>query len=135
MATLVPRTALFDTTTSRTEPVADFRPLGYDLADDDQPVFRYRRFGASVEDRIRAVDGKYLERELTIDNPPAGQALVCRLAVGKSIGQVNKNTYVVDDKRYFIRLPDGTKASIEQSGGVTVLSVPADKRVKYSILW
>ncbi len=134
-AVVVAKPALFDTATSKTEPVADFRPKGYDLDAGDLPTFRYQRFGMDVEDQIRVAEGKYLNRTLTFANIPASNPYVCRLAMGREIVMENESLYLVDGKHYYIRLPKGEKATVENSGGTAVLYVPVKGKVEYSILW
>ena len=134
-AVVVAKPALFDTATSKTEPVADFRPKGYDLDAGDLPTFRYQRFGMDVEDQIRVAEGKYLNRTLTFANIPAANPYVCRLAMGREIVMENESLYLVDGKHYYIRLPKGEKATVENSGGTAVLYVPVKEKVEYSILW
>ncbi|MBX2893131.1 MAG: DUF1080 domain-containing protein [Saprospiraceae bacterium] len=135
ISSVVPRSTLFDTTSSKTEPVPDFRPKGYDLDANDQPTFRYQRFGMDVEDHIRVSEGKYLTRTLTVANPSTTDAYVCRLALGKEITKVDDSLYLVDDRRYYVRLPQGEKPNVERSGDLAVLYVPLKSKVEYAILW
>lgn len=132
---IVPKTALFDTTTSKHDPVPDFRPKGYDLDESDRPIFRYLRFGMDVEDQIRVTDGKYLTRTLTINNASAAGNYVCRLAMGTEIVKVDETLYTVDGKRYYLQLAKGEKPLMESSGGLSVLYVPVKGKIEYSILW
>ncbi len=135
VSVVVAKADLFDLKPSITEPVAEYRPKGYDLDDGGQPTFRYQHFGMDVSDQLRVSAGKMLTRTLTFDNIPAGQTYVCRLVTGEKIEKSAEDTWVVDGKKYYIQLPKGAKVSIEQSGNLTVLYVPVTQQVSYSILW
>lgn len=135
VSVVVAKADLFDLKPSITEPVAEYRPKGYDLDEGGQPVFRYQRFGMDVSDQVRVSAGKMLTRTLTFDNIPVGQTYVCRLVTGEKIEKSAEDTWMVDGKKYYIQLSKGAKASIEQSGNLTVLYVPVTQQVSYSILW
>ncbi len=111
---------------------AGFRTLGYDLDADNLPTFRYQIYGTEVEDQIRVIDGKYITRSLTLKNPEANNALMCRLAVGKSITKLTDDTYEVNGKSYYIK---ASNATIEKSGNDTILLVPVKDKVQYSVMW
>lgn len=119
--------ALFSDIPSET---ANFRPLGYDLDDQNLPTFNYRINGNEVEDKIRIQEDKYLLRTLSIKNVVGNQ--VVRLAIGTTIVKVSDDLYAIDNKHYYIR---ATGASIEQLAGKSVLIVPASTNVQYAILW
>ncbi|MCC7466940.1 MAG: DUF1080 domain-containing protein [Saprospiraceae bacterium] len=133
VAPLVPETELWNTQASGNAPAEGFRPQGYDLDEQGLPVFRYTLNGMEVEDRLRVKEGKYLNRTLDCRNVQAGY--VCRLALGASIEQVDKNIWAVDGKRYFIQVPAGVKPVLKQSKGMAALYVPLGSRVEYAIMW
>ena len=114
---------------------ANYRGLGYDLNTDNLPTFRYKIYGSDVEDQIRITDGKYLTRTLNVKNADATKPLMCRLAVGSSISKLTDDTYEIDGKSYYIKVPTGTVATIEKSGESTVLLVSVKDKVEYSVLW
>ena len=114
---------------------SNYRALGYDLNTDNLPTFRYKIYGSDVEDQIRITDGKYLTRTLNIKNADATKPMMCRLAVGSSISKLTDDTYEVDGKSYYIKVPAGTVATIEKSGENTMLLVPVKDKVEYSVLW
>jgi hypothetical protein len=60
---------------------------------------------------------------------------MCRVAVGSSISKLTEDTYQVDGKSYYIKVPAGTVATIEKSGENTMLLVPVKDKVEYSVLW
>ena len=114
---------------------SNFRGLGYDLNTDNLPTFRYKIYGSDVEDQIRITDGKYLTRTLNVKNADVNKPMMCRLAVGSSITKLTDDTYEVDGKSYYIKVPTGTVATIEKSGENTILLVPVKDKVEYSLLW
>ena len=132
---VVSKTELFNLQSSAYEPVAHFRPQGYDLDAEGRPTFRYKMDDMEVEDQLRVTDLKYYSRSLVFRNIPANTPYVCRLALGKVINKLDDNTYAVDDQRYYLQLPAGSKATIEQSGGLSVLYVPVASRVEYGLMW
>ena len=114
---------------------SNYRALGYDLNTDNLPTFRYKIYGSDVEDQIRITDGKYLTRTLNVKNADVTKPMMCRLAVGSSITKLTDDTYEVDGKSYYIKVPAGTVATIEKSGENTMLLVPVKDKVEYSVLW
>ena len=114
---------------------SNYRALGYDLNTDNLPTFRYKIYGSDVEDQIRITDGKYLTRTLNVKNADVTKPMMCRLAVGSSISKLTDDTYEVDGKSYYIKVPAGTVATIEKSGENTMLLVPVKDKVEYSVLW
>lgn len=125
------------TTLERMREKTNFRPLGYDLDPEGHPIFRYQIYGATVTDQILVQDGgKYLTRTLKFTNLPTDNTLLCRLATGSSITALDKTTWLVDDKRYYIQFPaDKPQPRVENINGKSVLTVPAAAEVSYSILW
>ena len=114
---------------------SNFRGLGYDLNTDNLPTFRYKIYGSDVEDQIRITDGKYLTRTLNVKNADANKPMMCRLAVGSSITKLTDDTYEIDGKSYYIKVPTGTVATIEKSGENTMLLVPVKDKIEYSVIW
>jgi hypothetical protein len=133
--TVVQKSKLFDLSTAQNDPVAGYKPQGYDLDDAGYPTFRYIVDGASVEDQLRVLAGKSLNRKLTIVNQAKGGDQVVRLAVGKKIGKADDNLWVVDDKRYFIQVDKNMKPVLETKDGLSVLYLPAGANVEWTIFW
>jgi hypothetical protein len=100
------------------------------LDDQDLPTFLYELAGSEVEDKIRIVENKYLERNLNIKKPAAGQKI--RIGMSSEIKEVGENLYALDGKSYYIK---AVGASIEGVGFNKVLTLPATEKVQYSILW
>lgn len=100
------------------------------MDDQDLPTFLYEVSGSDVEDKIRIIDHKYLERNINIKNPAAGQKI--RIGMSSEIKEMGDNLYALDGKSYYIK---AAGASIEGSGFNKVLTLPAAEKVHYSILW
>lgn len=132
---VVAKTDLFTLKASEFGPIAGFKPLGYDLDKAGLPVFRYKIDGMMVEDHLQVLEQKYLNRTLTFQNIPANSPYVCRIALGKHIEKLDKNTYTVDGQRYYIQLPAGSKPILEQANGLSALYVPIGTRVEYALKW
>jgi hypothetical protein len=112
------------------DPNSNFKTKGYVLDDQDLPTFLYEVSGSDVEDKIRIVENKYLERSINIKNPATGQKI--RIGMSSEIKLVGENLYALDGKSYYIK---AVGASIEGSGFNKVLTLPAVEKVQYSILW
>lgn len=129
--TIVPKAKVFDLTASQNDPVEGLRPLGYDLDDAGYPTFRYTINGVEIQDQIRAVEGKKLDRTIMAAN--ADKDWVVRLAVGKKIEKLDDNLWSVDGKRFFIQTT--AKAAVESNGGLSVLYLPMNAKVEWSVIW
>ena len=112
------------------DPAANFKTKGYIMDDQDLPTFLYEVSVSYVEDKIRIIDHKYLERNINIKNPAAGQKI--RIGMSAEIKEMGDNLYALDGKSYYIK---AVGASIEGSGFNKVLTLPAAEKVQYSILW
>lgn len=112
-----------------------FVPKGYLIDENDLPTFRYKIFGATVQDAIRVMDnGHGLQRELTVLNAPPG--LYARLGWGSSIEVVN-NMYLVDNKSFYISQITGGEAKpiIRDANGGKELIIPVKDKITYSIVY
>lgn len=113
-----------------------FRPKGYSLHENNQPVFEYALYASTVTDKIVALDnGRGIAREVTIDKPVPG--LHIRLAEGATIEEISEGFYLVDDNAYYLRLEgaDKLKPVIRADGDKKELIVPVNGSVSYSILF
>ncbi|GAB3994388.1 hypothetical protein GCM10028807_32050 [Spirosoma daeguense] len=114
---------------------SNYRPKGYVLDENDRPTFKYQSFGASIDDKIRVInEGKGIQREITIANPPAD--FYARLVSGSTISALENGLYLVDGQAY-VRIDDvaGAKPTIRESNGRQELIVPVKGKVAYSILF
>lgn len=113
-----------------------FRPKGYRLDNDNNPVFHYKTYGMVVNDATRALpNGEGIGREITIQDPAPD--LFVRLACGASIMEFGKGMYLVDDSSYYLRMEDagGVKPIIRDADGKQELIIPVSGKIRYSILF
>jgi Domain of Unknown Function (DUF1080) len=113
---------------------ANFRTLGYELDNDNLPTFTYQIYGSDIVDIVKNTEGgKFLTRSISCTHPSPN--LSVRLAIGKSIEVISPDTYIVDGKAYYIKLLNGTKATIEKVGEKSILLSPLKDLVQYAIMW
>jgi len=115
----------------------DMHNKGYTLDAQGNPVFQYEYAGMHVEDKIAASDAvTAFRRTLSISN--VSSDVYCRLAAAKSIKQVKKGMYAVDDHAYYIkvdpRAPIQMRQSVDGMALIAKLKQDADTLV-YSIIW
>jgi hypothetical protein len=133
-ATLVTMAQMMDTS-SIMGTNTGFRTLGYDLEEGNQPDFRYTLMGATIKDRLRITDGKYLTRTLEISEGSPKEALFCRLAFADKIEEVEKGLYAINDFSYFIRIPKEATATVLRKDGKAVLYTGLTGSVQYEIIF
>jgi Domain of Unknown Function (DUF1080) len=113
---------------------ANFRTMGYELDENNLPTFNYQIYGSDIVDICKNTEGgKFLTRSISSKNPSPN--LSVRLAIGKTIEAVSPDTYIVDGKTFYIKLLNGTKATIEKVGEKSVLLSPLKDLVQYAIMW
>ncbi len=113
---------------------AQFRTLGYNLAENGTPTFRYRIYGSEVEDEVEITEGgKSLSRTITLKN--TANDLFYRVATGKKMLQLADGSYLIDDKKYYVKLMNGAKGTVETVGDNSFLIVPVKDKLQYSIMW
>ena len=113
-----------------------FRPLGYQLDEQDRPTFMYSIYGTEVQDGLQVLEnGHGFRRTIEVKNP--AQNMYARLARGSKIEPVTKNIYLIDDKAYYLRLEDagGQKPVVRTIEGRQELLIPVGNKVVYSILY
>lgn len=115
---------------------SSFRPKGYRLDNDNNPVFVYQQYGVSVEDALNVIeDGKGVQRSIQVSNPSDG--LYMRLVEGNNIVELEKGLYMVNGNEYYLKLEEtaGAKPVIRSVEGRMELIVPVKGTVTYSILF
>lgn len=113
-----------------------FRPKGYRLDHDNNPVFLYKQHGINIEDAINVTeDGKGVERSIQVSTPSDG--LYMRLVEGDNINELQKGLYVINENEYYLRLDEtaGAKPVIRSVEGRKELIVPVKGTITYSILF
>jgi hypothetical protein len=115
---------------------ASFLPKGYQLDNQNRPMFNYFIYGKKVTDAIRVSDNnKGLTREISIAND--AEPLILKIAEGKSFEDIGNGTYLVGDKSYYLKLDDvsGEKPVIRDNNGTKELVVPVKSKLRYSIIF
>lgn len=113
-----------------------FRPVGYQLDQQDRPTFLYMIYGMEVQDVIRVLENAQgIQRTITLQN--ASESLYARLAKGSKIETVSKNLYLIDDKAYYLRMEDtgGANPEVRTIDGQQELLVPVRHKLVYSVLF
>ena len=123
-----PRTALAvlpNATTAWPDSVGDnvLQYKGISLDKDGSPSIDYTMNGTTIRDQIRPT-GTALSRTLTLGGTAPTSQLYCRLAAGKTLEEVAKGLYAVDDRSYFVRFDPKAAVSVRQSGGKQELIMP-----------
>lgn len=107
-----------------------YQALGYDLDENDLPTFHYKINGNKVDDKIRVIDGKYIDRELKIEQ---GDGFLARIAEGNSIEKIAEDTYAIDGKNYLVKLEKGQSPIILNKKELLVR--PVQNIVQYAIIF
>lgn len=113
-----------------------FRAKGYSLNKVGVPTFRYKTYGADVNDLSTVIENgegihRTIETENTIDN------LYARLLSANLIKDIGNGRYLVDDHSYYLEIENAknVKAIIRDMGGKKELIVPVQKKISYSIIF
>jgi hypothetical protein len=113
-----------------------FRTKGYILDEADRPGFRYLIYKTQVNDKIRILpNGQGIHREISLENPIDNVYL--RLAAASTIEMLSDGLYLLDDKSYYIRIDDASKAKpvVREVSGYQELIIPFKQAFSYSILF
>lgn len=112
-----------------------FRPRGYALDNNDEPVFHYRTYGVIVKDATLALaDGRGISREISVQNPVSN--LYFKLAEGTSIVDLGKGMYMVGDHAYYLQVDvTENKPVVRDAQGGKELIMPIAGKLKYTILF
>ncbi|MFT3947115.1 MAG: DUF1080 domain-containing protein [Agriterribacter sp.] len=113
----------------------DMHNKGYALDDNRFPTFKYELNNITVTDKVSVPDASGITRTITVAAPVAN--LYCRVISAKQIDKVNKETFVIDDKSYYINISEKFKPLIRQINGLQELLIPVTSAdpVTYSITW
>jgi len=116
---------------------------GYTLDKAGYPTVEYTLAGATVTDAVRprpeSAGRSGLDRTLTLNGSPDGTPY-CRIAAGKTIEEVGKGLYAIDDYSYYVQFDPKAKTKIRQSNGKQELLLPVAVKngagtAQYSILF
>lgn len=112
-----------------------YRPKGYVLNSEREPVFHYNIYGGEVEDAVSILpEGKGIERKITVKN--GADKLFMMLAKGSKIVKVDKGMYLIGDKEYYLKINDdgGQKAIVRNVNEGQELIIPVQSGLSYSII-
>ena len=113
-----------------------YRPLGYQLDEQERPVFRYEVHGTEVQDEVRVLDNAHgIQRKIVVSNPATD--LYARLAKSGNIEKLSDTLYVIGDKDYYLRINEskGNQPLLRKIDGQQELLVPVQNELIYSILF
>ena len=96
---------------------------GYSLNKAGAPTMDYTLAGLTVKESF-VPTGNRLERTFSITGNVPAQPLYCRLAAGKTIEEVAKGLFAIDDRSYYIRVDPSTKLTLRQMGTQQELMMP-----------
>lgn len=127
-------TSARDNWTSDTTGTA-YRPKGYILNSERDPVFHYNIYGGGVEDAINILpNGKGVERKIILKK--GADNLYMMLAKSNKIVEVEKGMYLIGDKEYYLKLNDngGQKPIIRNVNEGQEMIIPIKSNISYSII-
>lgn len=113
-----------------------FRPMGYRLDAEENPVFMYRLHGSTVSDAIHALsNGEGIRRDLNVTG--SLKDVYVRLAEGSEIRELKDGLYAIDDNAYYLKIeaPGKEKPFVRSSNGKKELLIPVSGQLKYTILF
>src|SRR5690606_16904099 len=83
-----------------------FTTRGYQIHANNDVTFMYDAYGATIADQLTILEnGQGVKRRLSIQNEPANAYYL--LAQGANIRELGDNTYLVEDKAYYLKLQEG----------------------------
>jgi hypothetical protein len=119
---------------------ANYNYIGYDISKTGHPIIKYSIGKAQIKESLAAEDsGNKLSRTVTVISSETD--LWCKVAEGTTITKLPNGLYAVNDKEYFIQLPDKAEPVMRKTSGTTTELLLPIKRtennasVKYSIIW
>jgi hypothetical protein len=119
---------------------AHYNYAGYDIDNSGHPVIKYTIGKTQIRELLAAENsGKQLSHTITVVSLPDEVWLY--VAQGTNITKLPNGLYAVNDKQYFIQLPDKAEPVIRKGPGNTMeLLLPFKARssnpsIKYSIIW
>ena len=120
---------------------ATYNYLGYDVSKAGDPVIKYSIGKTLVRESIASNDsGLKLSHNISVTSPD-GETAWCRIAEGSNIVKLPNGLYAINDKQFFIQLPDKTEPIIRKSSGsnmellLPVKSKDKNGSINYTIIW
>jgi hypothetical protein len=120
---------------------ATYNFRGYDISKSGNPIIKYSLGETILHETLAAEDsGNKLSHTITVISAEGGDVW-CRVAEGSIITKMPNGLYAINDKQYFIQLPEKTEPFIRKTAANTSeLLLPVkgkDKNpsLKYFIIW
>jgi hypothetical protein len=120
---------------------ASYNYLGYDISKAGDPIIKYSVGKTSIRESVSTNDsGLKLSHSISVTSPN-GETAWCRIAEGSSIVKLPNGLYAINDKQFFIQLPDKAEPIIRKSSGSAMeLLLPIKSKdnngsINYTIIW
>ncbi|MXV17071.1 3-keto-disaccharide hydrolase [Hufsiella ginkgonis] len=121
---------------------AAYNYLGYDLLKDGSPVFKYQLGDAMIRETLTPDNsGKRFTHSISAEMAKEAKDLWFRVAEGSDIALQPGGLYAVNDKQYYIQLPEKVKPLIRKTAAnTTEMLLPVtikDQKggVNYELVW
>lgn len=117
---------------------ANFKPLGYELDEQGNPIFAYETYGTKVNNQLSpSSEERRITRKIDLEG---NQELWLKIDEGKNIQQLKDGSYAVNDYEYFLEVSDALadKVVLRTSKNQTELLLKLDattRKVEYDIVW
>lgn len=113
----------------------DIHNKGYVLDKNGFPTFKYAYNNLDIEDKISFIEsGDGISRSILVTGNRAN--LFCRIASGKKIEKINNDSYLIDDKSYYVQIDSKFKPYIRQvQKGYELVVKYTGTPVLYNMIW
>jgi hypothetical protein len=118
----------------------NYNYLGYDVSSDGRPIFKYTVGDLEVNELLKVEDAQKLSHTVAVSSSVVSEVW-SRLAQGSTITKLPNGLYAVNDKEFYIQIPDKSEPLIRKGAANTMeLLVPLrlkDKKAtfSYNIIW
>ena len=116
----------------------NYKQLGYELDNDGSPSFLTELHGSLIRSSfIPLDDSRGLKKVISVE---AKATIWHKIAEGSTIEKLSNNSYLIDDKNYFVELSEANQQelAIRTSEGKKELlvKIPVGKKeINYTIIW
>ncbi|WP_276371211.1 DUF1080 domain-containing protein [Chryseolinea sp. H1M3-3] len=114
--------------------------IGYDISKTGNPIIKYSIGKTQIKELLSAEDsGHILAHTITLASSD-GTPVWCRIAEGSAITKLPNGLYAINDKQFYIQLPDKSEPVIRGASGAMELLIPMKSKdnagsLKYNIIW
>jgi hypothetical protein len=96
---------------------------GLILDKDGSPTLEYSLAGLTIRESLRPGADR-LDHTFVMEGAAPTQPLYCRLAAGKTIEEVSKGLFAINDRSYYVRIDPKAKPVLRQMGNQQELIMP-----------